>query len=55
MAEPKYVKWICGKCNYKFSRKEDSPVALRCPYCGSKNLAEDRFDINQAIAEVDEL
>jgi len=50
-SERKYVKYVCNKCNYKFSMKKDSPVAQRCPYCGGDNIIEDNFDINQMIEE----
>jgi len=49
----KFLKFICDKCSYKFSRKEGSPVALRCPYCGANELSEDKFDVDQAIKEAD--
>jgi len=51
MAEKTYVKYICMKCNYKFARREDSPVALRCPNCGESQLAEDEFNLNKAIKD----
>jgi len=47
------VKYVCGKCNYKFTRKEESKAAFRCPYCGSENINEDSFDLNQVIKEAD--
>ncbi len=49
--ESKYVKYICAKCNYKFSRRRTSSASLRCPYCGSKNVSEDTFNLNRLIDE----
>jgi len=54
MEQSDYVKYICERCRYKFTRKEDSRIALRCPYCSSTELVEDKFDIDQAISEVND-
>jgi len=48
------VKYICGKCQYRFSLKKDSPVKVRCPYCSSENVSVDTFDVDQAIKEASE-
>ena len=47
-----FAKYVCKKCNYKFTRKTGTTQALKCPYCGGENVEEDTFDINQAIREV---
>ncbi|PIY60062.1 hypothetical protein COY95_03760 [Candidatus Woesearchaeota archaeon CG_4_10_14_0_8_um_filter_47_5] len=32
------IKFQCKACNYIFSRKKESPIASRCPYCGHENI-----------------
>jgi len=52
--EPKkdFVKYVCLKCKYKFNQKVGSSAALRCPYCGSPDVEEDKFNLNKTISEV---
>jgi DNA-directed RNA polymerase subunit RPC12/RpoP len=38
--EDKLVKYICGDCKYKFSRKASQEV-VKCPYCGKSNILTD--------------
>lgn len=45
------VKYICTKCNYRFTRKRNSKIALRCPYCGKEDVVENNIDINRMIDE----
>jgi len=45
------VKYICKKCQYRFSMKKDTAVTIRCPYCSDESVAEDTFDVDQAIQE----
>ncbi len=51
MDKPKLIKYICNRCRYKFSIKEGSKVALRCPYCGREDVTEDTFSLDEAIRE----
>jgi hypothetical protein len=50
MQDRKYVRYICNKCNYKFSMKRDSPVMVRCQYCGCAQVSEDDFDLDRMIS-----
>jgi DNA-directed RNA polymerase subunit RPC12/RpoP len=47
-----FIKYICSKCNYKFTRKASSSQALRCPYCSGSTIEEDTFDLSETIREV---
>lgn len=31
-------RFMCLRCNYKFSIRKDSRVARKCPYCASLNI-----------------
>jgi DNA-directed RNA polymerase subunit RPC12/RpoP len=46
------IKYICSKCNYKFTRKASTSQALRCPYCSGSTIEEDTFDLDQTIREI---
>jgi transposase-like protein len=46
-----YQRFICHKCNYRFTMKRGTQVSLRCPYCGGQNVVEDDFDLNTMIRE----
>ena len=47
-----FIKYICSKCNYKFTRKASTSQALRCPYCSGSTIEEDTFDLSETIREV---
>jgi len=31
-------RFMCMRCNYRFSMKKDTRAARRCPYCASENI-----------------
>lgn len=33
-------KFMCMRCNYKFSIRKDSRLARKCPYCSSSNVTQ---------------
>lgn len=44
------VKYICQKCNYRWNKRPESNVKIRCPYCSSENLAVDEFNLDVEIS-----
>lgn len=45
------MKYTCLDCRYKFSLREDSSVNLKCPYCNSNRIIEDRMIMEQLFAD----
>ena len=47
------TNYVCKKCKYEFSKKEDYQYKILCPYCNSDNVAK-RADMsaNSLIKEV---
>ena len=47
-----HINLICKDCRYKFRIKKKQNTIIKCPYCSSKSLMRDEFDINKVIEEV---
>ncbi|MGM5481923.1 MAG: hypothetical protein ACQESF_00530 [Nanobdellota archaeon] len=44
-----YLKYVCPQCGYKFRFRVNTKKVLRCPNCASKNVVQDKFDLNRLV------
>ncbi|HII68706.1 TPA: hypothetical protein HA270_02440 [Candidatus Woesearchaeota archaeon] len=46
------IKWACSCCGYHFTMKKGTSVALRCPYCGSRQIERDSHSAQDILDSV---